>query len=127
MLIPSDADRKDSLAYVQHRILRLGDDALCLLEVDGSDPTRISNKPDSTRVCSIAGHPFNPVAPEVAFDISCDDGMRYVVNRMAVYDYNTYELAILDPLLNMSQCSRRHIPPMGAKLPLCQWVNYISC
>jgi hypothetical protein len=91
-------------------IVRLADDHLIMLD------TIIKEFPEGTYGCGFGNGTFHPNAHEVLFDLSCDDGHAYVVDRIGVFDYTTYDFTILDTLTEISNCRRPCYSPDGRRI-----------
>ncbi len=78
----------------------------------------IGKRPDGTVGCGISGDLFNPKFPELVFDVGCDNGIDYVVNRVGTYNYETNVFMILDPLVRLAKCSSPACCPDGKKIAL---------
>jgi len=83
-------------------IVRLADDKIIILDTLAA----IQEKPVGTDGCGFGDESFNPAGPEVAFNLSCDDGHSYIVDRMGVFDYETLQFTILDSLIGIDNCRR---------------------
>ncbi len=81
------------------QIFNLRDSSIIVLD------TLLGEPPENTNVCGVVWFSFNPVANEVAFTISCDDGHNYVVHRIATYDCVDQKLTVLDSLIGISDCA----------------------
>jgi len=90
-------------------IVRLADDKTVILDT----LVRRFPKPDGTTACGSVQEVFNPVYPEVALNLTCDDGHNYIFDRIAVFDYTTHELTILDSLIGLTNCHRPAYAPDG--------------
>ncbi len=93
-------------------IVRLEDDKTVILDT----LVRRFPKPKGTEACGSVQEVFNPVYPEVAFNLTCDDGHNYIFDRIAVFDYTTYELTVLDSLIGLTNCHRPAYAPDGKKI-----------
>lgn len=71
--------------------------------------------PDGTSGCGFGDESFNPKYTEVAFNLSCDDGVSYISDRMGVFDYTTNQFIILDTLIGMSNCRKPEYSPNGKR------------
>lgn len=101
-------------AYIMCKgvIVRLSDQQMIILD------TVIEKfpKPEGTKGCGFGDESFNPLFPEVAFRLTCDDGHDYIIRRMGVFDYTTNELTFLDSLINLSNCYRPSYAPDGRRI-----------
>jgi hypothetical protein len=93
-------------------IVRLADDHLIILDT----LEQVKDKPEGTQGCGFGDESFSPVATEVAFNLSCDDGLSYVVDRMGVFDYETYEFTIVDSLISIYNCRWPAYSPDGKRI-----------
>jgi len=76
----------------------------------------LQTKPEGTDGCDFGSESFNPKFTEVAFRYSCDDGDSYSVNSIGVFDYTTFQLTFLDPLMGLENCNRPSYAPDGKRL-----------
>lgn len=93
-------------------IVRLEDDQLIILDTLAV----VQDKPVGTFGCGFLDGDFNPVASEVTFRLSCDDGHSIVVDRIGIFDYSTNEFVFLDSLLGLSNCRRPAYSPDGKRI-----------
>ena len=93
-------------------IVRLEDDKTVILDT----LVRRLPKPEGATVCGSVQESFNPMFTEVALNLTCDDGHDVILDRIAVFDYTSYELAILDPLIGLTNCHRPAYAPDGKRI-----------
>jgi hypothetical protein len=83
--------------------------------------------PAGTSVCGFSDMSFHPTRLEVLFGLSCDDGERYIVDRIGTYDLVTEAFVILDTLLGMTPCFWPAYSPQGNKIAYqCNGHTYIA-
>jgi hypothetical protein len=93
-------------------IVRLADDRVIILDTLAF----VKERPEGTTGCGFGDESFNPVAPEVACNLSCDDGHSYIVDRIVIFDYGTNDLTILDTLTGVDNCRRPSYSPDGRRI-----------
>lgn len=93
-------------------IIRLEDDKTVILDT----LVRRLPKPEGATVCGSVQESFNPMFTEVALILTCDDGHDIILNQIAVFDYSTYELTILDSLIGLSNCIEPAYAPDGKRI-----------
>jgi hypothetical protein len=91
-------------------LLRLKDSRVIVLD------TMIGERPVGTDGCGIIFEVFNPVFCELVFEISCDNGLDYVFDRVGTYNYETGLFTIIDPLAKLTECSSPACCPDGKKI-----------
>ena len=77
---------------------------------------QIGDYPEGTKGCGCSRSYLSPTCPEVLFNIGCDDGVDYVVDRIATYDYTTGTLTVLDTLIGISNCMSPAYSPDGRNI-----------
>ncbi|MCX6827813.1 MAG: hypothetical protein NT002_00800 [candidate division Zixibacteria bacterium] len=93
-------------------IIRLADSMTIALD------TIIKEKPPKTLVCGLLFESFNPVEAEVLFEVSCDDGESYIVNRSGTYNYNSGSVTIFDEVAGIQNCTTPVYCSDGQKIAL---------
>lgn len=99
-----------SFAMDGGQLFNLRDSSIIVLD------TLIGTPPPSTYACGIIWFSFNPVANEVVFTITCDDGHNYIVDRIATFDCETLELSIIDSLIGIENCAAPSFSPDGRRI-----------
>lgn len=110
--LPMNLSRDRTHIMFGGTIVRLADDKVISLDT----LPLVKNHPEDTYGCGICEESFNPVYSEVAFLLSCDDGHSYVVNRMGVFDYQSYNYQILDDMLGRTNCANPAYAPDGKRM-----------
>ncbi len=97
-------------------MMRIADSAFIVLD------TMISSTPPGTDNCGVELPTFNPVYPEVVFNLVCYGGDEHSgiplveIDHMATYDYETNEIQVLDSLINIYNCTSPCIASDGLKI-----------
>jgi len=110
MSLPMNLSTDQTHIMFGGNIVRLADDKLTILD------TLIKEHPAGTEGCGFGDESFNPTYPEVAFNLSCDDGHSYVVDRVGVFDYSKNEFTFLDSLMESAYCRRPTFSPAGKQI-----------
>jgi len=160
-MIPTQFKKKESLA--NNHILRTGEDALYMVNVNFMDSIKISHKPykpyltlpmnispdrshimfggtivrlkddqitvlDTLEVvkrrpkgtvgCGFGDESFNPNPKysEVAFNLSCDNGIDYIVDRIGVFDYTTNQFTLFNDAVHLNDCVNPVYAPDGKRI-----------
>jgi hypothetical protein len=75
--------------------------------------------PEKTHGCGISSSStFIPCFPEVVCNITCDDGVSYVVPFVGIYDRPTDKMQILDDLIGRKNCAYATPSPNGTAISL---------
>jgi len=125
-------DQTDSTWLANKPFLQMGPRPVASMDftyaVDGGQLFRLTDStlvsidtllypyPAKTIECGIVWNSFNPVASELAFTITCDDGENYIVNRIATLDCETLELTVIDSLIGISNCAAPSFSPDGRRI-----------
>lgn len=97
-------------------IVRLYDDKLTILDTLGA----FKRRPEGVMGCGVGRETFHPTESKVIFQLSCDDGHTFVVDRLFLYDYMSSELVQIDSLLQQTNCEWPRFSPEGKFLAYIQ-------
>ena len=81
--------------------------------------------PENTKGCGASFASFNPVYNEVLFQIACDDGVSYEVNRIGTFNYVSNRFSILDSSSTLVNCIAPVFSPNGINIAVI--ANYKVC
>ncbi len=74
--------------------------------------------PPNTLGCGMLYYSFNPQYPEMILNQGCDIDEGTVLDRVVIYNYRTKKLEILDPLINLTNCTTPVYHPEGKIIAL---------
>ena len=97
--------------FVDGLIIRIQDSAFIFLD------TMLGVVPENARFCGSFSPSFCPIRSELIFQISCDSigGERIISDRIGIFDYDSIELQVLDPIANAKHITNPVFNPDGKK------------
>jgi hypothetical protein len=119
--VPLDPALKSDLTLMMYRntIYSLTDSSSINLQ------EFIEPYPIGTKGCGMVFQSFNPIFNEVLFQIGCDDGVSYEVNRIGTFNYVTNRFSVLDSNPALVNCIAPVFSPNGVNIAVL--ANYKAC
>jgi hypothetical protein len=119
--VPLDPALKSDLTFMMYRntIYSLTDSSSINLQYF------IEPFPKGTLGCGMVFQSFNPIFNEVLFQIGCDDGVSYEINRVGTFNYITNKFNILDSSPALVNCIAPVFSPNGVSIAVL--ANYKAC
>ncbi len=112
MPIPPEVSLDGQYILMGGTMQHLADSAYIVLD------TLIKQYPPKTVGCGFVFGSFNPQQSEVLFQLACDDGVSYEVNRVGTFDYVRSRFQLFDTLVVGNNCIAPIYASDGRKIAL---------
>lgn len=96
--------------FIDGIIIRLADSTRILLD------TIVRDAPPQSEGCGIIYPTFSPASSEILFQIGCDNDHSWLDNSIAIFNYASGKLTMLDSLTGINNCTAPSISPDGRKI-----------